>query len=64
VAGDAALLSAPDDELALAEHLRRLIHDEPLRERQIAAGRVRAARYTWSGSAAAHRDAYLEAIAA
>ncbi|HEY8735925.1 MAG TPA: glycosyltransferase family 1 protein [Candidatus Dormibacteraeota bacterium] len=64
VAGDAALLSAPDDEMALAEHLRRLIHDEPLRERQIAAGRVRAARYTWSGCAAAHRDAYLEAIAA
>ncbi len=64
VAGEAALLSAPDDEAALAENLRRLIHDDALRERQIAAGRVRAALYTWAGCAAAHRAAYLEAIAA
>ncbi|MDQ6709837.1 MAG: glycosyltransferase family 4 protein [Candidatus Dormibacteraeota bacterium] len=64
VAGDAALLSPPEDDVTLAENLRRLIHDEPLRERQIAAGRVRAVRYTWPASAEAHRRVYLEAAAA
>ena len=64
VAGDAALLSAPDDEVALADHLRCLIHDDSLRQRRIGAGRARAARYSWSASAAAHRDVYLETIAA
>jgi len=64
VAGDAALLCAPEDEAGLAENLRRLIEDEPLRQRQIVAGRLRAAPYTWSASAAAHRDAYRDALAA
>ncbi|MEO6796921.1 MAG: glycosyltransferase family 1 protein [Candidatus Dormibacter sp.] len=64
VAGDAALLSAPEDEAGLAENLQRLIEDEPLRQRLIAAGRVRAAPYTWSASAAAHRRAYRDAVAA
>ncbi len=64
VAGGAALLCAPDDEVALARNLLRLISDEPLRERQIAAGRVRAARYTWSACAAAHAQAYRDAAAA
>lgn len=64
VAGDAALLSAPEDEAGLAENLQRLIEDEPLRQRLIAAGRVRAAPYTWSASAAAHRRAYRDALAA
>src|SRR5712664_143775 len=61
VAGDAALLSAPEDAQALADNLLRVLTDRPLRERQIAAGRARAALYTWSASAAAHRDVY-EAI--
>ena len=64
VAGDAALLSPPDDEALLAENLLRLISDEPFRERQIAAGRVRAARFTWPASAAAHARVYREAAAA
>ena len=58
VAGDAALLSAPDDDEALAANLLRLLSDEALRERQVAAGRARAALYTWSASAAAHREVY------
>ena len=62
VAADAALLSPPDDEVALADHLRRLIHDEGLRPRLIAAGRARAALFSWSASAAAHREVYLETI--
>lgn len=63
VAADAALLCAPDDEAALAQNLQRLISDEPLRQRQIAAGRVRAARYTWSASASRHAQVYRDAAA-
>jgi alpha-1,3-rhamnosyl/mannosyltransferase len=58
VAADAALLSAPEDAQALADNLLRLLTDRQLRERQVAAGRARAALYTWSASAAAHRDVY------
>jgi glycosyltransferase involved in cell wall biosynthesis len=63
VAGDAALLSPPQDAQALADNLLRLLRDRPLRERQVAAGRARAALYTWSASAAAHRDAYESVVA-
>jgi glycosyltransferase involved in cell wall biosynthesis len=62
VAGDAALLSAPEDAVALAENLLRLLTDRPLRDRQVAAGRARAALYTWSASAAAHRDVYESVV--
>jgi glycosyltransferase involved in cell wall biosynthesis len=62
VAGDAALLCAPEDDAALADNLARLAQDEALRERQIAAGRVRALRYSWSASAAAHEQAYRDAL--
>jgi len=58
IAGDAALLGAPGDDEALAGNLVRLLTDRALRERQVAAGRARAALYTWSASAAAHRDVY------
>jgi len=58
VAGNAALLTAPADDEALADNLRRLLSDRELRDRQVAAGRARAALYTWSASAAAHRDVY------
>jgi len=63
VAGDAALLSPPEDPQALADNLVRLLTDRPLRERQIAAGRARAALYTWSASAAAHREVYASVVA-
>jgi alpha-1,3-rhamnosyl/mannosyltransferase len=62
VAGDAALLSAPEDAEALADNLLRLMTDRQLRERQVAAGRARAALYTWSASAAAHRDVYESVV--
>ena len=58
VAGDAALLSDPKDAEALAKNLQRILQDPGLRERQVAAGRARAARFTWSASAAAHREVY------
>jgi glycosyltransferase involved in cell wall biosynthesis len=62
VAGDAALLSAPADAGALADNLLRLLTDSQLRERQVAAGRARAALYTWSASAAAHRAVYESVV--
>jgi alpha-1,3-rhamnosyl/mannosyltransferase len=58
VAGDAALLCPPGDDEAMGQHLLRLLTDGALRERQVAAGRARAALYTWSTSAAAHRAVY------
>src|SRR5256714_15352591 len=62
VAGDAALLSAPTDDAALADNLLRLLTDGALRDRQVAAGRARAALYTWSSSAAAHRAVYESVV--
>ena len=62
VAGDAALLCPPGDDEALAGNLRRLLTDGALRERQVAAGRARAALYTWSASAAAHRAVYESVV--
>jgi glycosyltransferase involved in cell wall biosynthesis len=62
VAGDAALLCPPGDVEGLAENLRRLLTDSGLRERQVAAGRARAALYTWPASAAAHRALYESVV--
>jgi len=62
VAGEAALLSPPEDAQALADNLLHLLTDPQLRERQVAAGRARAALYTWSASAAAHRAVYESVI--
>ena len=58
VADGAALLAAPEDDATLATNLLRILNDAQLRERQIAAGRARAALFTWSASAAAHRAVY------
>jgi glycosyltransferase involved in cell wall biosynthesis len=63
VAGDAALLIEPQDEAALAENLVRILSDRSLHERQAAAGRARAALFTWSASAAAHREVYASVVA-
>jgi alpha-1,3-rhamnosyl/mannosyltransferase len=58
VADGAALLAAPEDDATLAANVLRILADRELRERQIAAGRARAALFTWSASAAAHRAVY------
>jgi alpha-1,3-rhamnosyl/mannosyltransferase len=58
VAGDAALLADPEDDQALTSNLHRLIADQTLRLRLIAAGRSRASGFTWQASAAAHRAVY------
>jgi glycosyltransferase involved in cell wall biosynthesis len=51
VAGDAALLVAPDDAGALARALRIVVEDESERTRMIAAGRDRAASFSWDAHA-------------
>ena len=47
VAGDAALRFPPEDEKAIAEALERITTDDVLRSRLAAAGRSRAARFSW-----------------
>ncbi|MCD0420821.1 glycosyltransferase family 4 protein [Rubrivivax sp. JA1024] len=57
VCGDAALYVDPADPADIAAGLRRLLGDAVLRDRLRAAGRERAAAYTWAASAAALRHA-------
>ncbi|HEX9342365.1 MAG TPA: glycosyltransferase family 1 protein [Actinomycetota bacterium] len=64
VAGDAALLVDPTDEHAIAKGLVELTADRALRDRLIAAGRARAARFTWEATAAATWAAYQEVLRA
>jgi len=60
VCGDAALLVAPGE---LAATLRRVADDDDLRERLAAAGRKRAAAFSWERSADLHAEAYRMAVA-
>jgi glycosyltransferase involved in cell wall biosynthesis len=62
LAEGAALLVAPTDETALAEAMHALATDPALRERLRAAGRARAARYSWEATAAQTLAAYAEAL--
>ncbi len=57
------LLIAPGDALALAEALRHLALNEPLRARMALAARERAERFAWPCVAAEVLDAYEQAIA-
>jgi glycosyltransferase involved in cell wall biosynthesis len=58
VAGDAALLVAPDDVDALAASLADVLRDDDLRERLEHAGRVRAAQFTWTDTARRMTELY------
>lgn len=62
VASDAALLVDPTDEHAIAKGLVQLASDSALRARLAAAGRARAARFTWPATAAATWAAYQEVL--
>lgn len=53
VCGDAALLVDPGDPAALADAVLLAARDEPTRTRLVAAGRARAARFTWERTARA-----------
>lgn len=58
VVGAGALLVDPEDVRTLAEAMRRVAEDDALRERLVAAGRERAARFTWRHTAERTADAY------
>jgi len=62
VAGDAALVVPAGDVDAWTTALVRLVTDEPLRARLVAAGPARAARFTWDACAAATEAAYAAAL--
>jgi glycosyltransferase involved in cell wall biosynthesis len=62
VAGDATLLFDPRDAGEIAAALRRLLCDEPLRERLVAQGRERAKEFTWERAASLTIDSYARAL--
>jgi glycosyltransferase involved in cell wall biosynthesis len=64
ISGEAALHFDPDDPTAAAEALRRLVGDEPLRERLRSRGRDQAARFSWRATGEATLAGYRTAIAA
>lgn len=64
VAGEAAVLVDPADPDALAVALERVVGDGALRDRLAEAGRVRAAAFPWSATAAGYRQAFQRAASA
>jgi phosphatidyl-myo-inositol alpha-mannosyltransferase len=61
--GVEGVLVPPGDALALAESLRRLALDEPLRRQMAVAARARAERFAWPAVAAEVLDCYERALA-
>ncbi len=61
IVGDAALTFAPTDVPGMAAALRRVLTEEPLRQRLIERGFERVKRFTWRGAACATLDVLLEA---
>jgi len=62
VAGDAASLCDPLDVGAIGDAITRLLQDDDAHARQRAAGLARAATFTWTRCAAAHRALYLDLL--
>ena len=62
VLGDAALKVESEDVESIAGGLANLGSDEELRRRLAVAGRARAARYTWEGTAKATIQAYRSVL--
>lgn len=58
VAGDAALLIAPQDANALANAMRRVLEDERLRVKLSEAGEHRAQKFSWAKTAEMTRQVY------
>ncbi|HZA14606.1 MAG TPA: glycosyltransferase family 1 protein, partial [Myxococcaceae bacterium] len=58
VCGDAAVAISPDDHLALAAAIERLLDDRGERQRLSAAGLARAARFTWDACAERTLEVY------
>jgi glycosyltransferase involved in cell wall biosynthesis len=64
IAGDAALVVPSGDERALAVALARVLDDADLRGQLAAAGRARAAQFSWERAATQTIAAYRVAAAA
>lgn len=62
VAGDAAVLVDPTDPEALADGVAEVLSSEAARARLVAAGRARAAAFTWTRTAEGTRAAYERAV--
>ena len=62
VAGDAALYFNPDDEYDMCRVVSQAVEDEPLRERLVALGRLRASLFTWQRSADEHLALYKQLL--
>ncbi len=62
VLGDAAILVPPNDHGGFAQAMEALLSDEALRASMIAAGRSRAASYTWERCARETIDVYRGAL--
>jgi glycosyltransferase involved in cell wall biosynthesis len=62
VCGDAAVKVSPDDRVALALAVERLLDDGAERERLTSAGRARAAQFTWDACAERTLEVYREAL--
>jgi glycosyltransferase involved in cell wall biosynthesis len=61
--GDAGLTIDPHSAQELAEALGRVLNDDALRARLVAAGHARAAEYTWDRAARATAEIYRAALA-
>jgi glycosyltransferase involved in cell wall biosynthesis len=61
VTGDAGLLADPDDPVAFASAVERVLTDAALRDELVARGRRRAAGFTWDATAAATADLLWQA---
>ena len=61
--GEAGLTVDPRSADDVAEAMRRVLNDQPLRDRLVAAGHARAAEFTWGRTAAATAGVYREALA-
>ncbi len=62
VAGDAAWLVDPEDPAAIADAVREALTDEAARARAVAAGRERAAKFTWEAAAETLLGVYREVL--
>ena len=62
VTGDAALLFPAGDSRTLAETIARLLNDDDLRAKLVAAGRERAGQFSWDRTAEATMTAYGAAL--
>lgn len=62
VAGDAAWLVDPEEPAAIAEAIYAALTDEAARVRAVAAGRERAANFTWEAAAETLLDIYRETL--